>query len=98
MRDVDPLARANVENAPALGPTLDNVANSQLANCVVRIAHFFAEFGIVVVHDVFHGHLFLLDFLLDDRDGCGLATSVTWQSASENVFREFHPRWAERCA
>jgi hypothetical protein len=91
---MDPLARANVEDAPAFGPTLDYVANSQLANCVVRVAHFFSEFGIVVVHDVFHGHL----FLLDDRDGCGLAASVTWLSASENVFREFRPSWAERFA
>src|ERR1700722_697340 len=98
VRDMDPLARANVEDAPALGPTLDHVANSQFANCVVRVAHFFAEFGIVVVHYVFHGHLFLLDFLLNDRAGRGRAASVTWQSASENVFREFHPRWAERCA
>ena len=94
VHNVGPLAGSNVEDAPALGPTLDHVADSQFANCVVRIAHFLSELRIVVVHDVFHAHL----FLLNDRGGRGPAASVIWQSASENVFREFHPRWAERFA
>ena len=94
VHNIRPLACSNIENAPALGPTLDHIADSQLANCVVRIAHFFSELRIVVVHYIFHAHL----FLLDDRGGRRLAASVIWQSASENVRRAFHPRWAERFA